>query len=65
MWLIKFLSTIIFSPAEINPQPTKTKIKIPNKLKILFNIIIFTRSGFVASDKAIWHHWGIKFLNKI
>jgi len=53
LWLIKFLSTIIFSPAEINPQPTKTKIKIPNKLKILFNIIIFTRSGFVASDKAI------------
>ena len=52
LWLIKFLSTNIFNLAEVNPQPTKVKIKIPNRLYILFSIIIFTSKGLVASDKA-------------
>ena len=42
----------MFNLAEVNPQPTKVKIKIPKRLYMLFSIIILTSKGLVASDKA-------------
>lgn len=55
----------MFNLAEVNPQPTKVKIKIPKRLYMLFSIIILTSKGLVASDKASWHHWGIIILLNI